>query len=247
MQLCGDFAVEMAGRRIEGALPARQGRLLVAYLTVHGDRALDRDELMDAVWGEHLPPAASSALSALLSKTRRTFGDGVVQGRARIRLALPPGSWVDVQAATDAIHRAESAVAADDWDGAYAPALCARTITARRFLAGLDASWIDDWRRRLHDVLVRSLECLAASQLVIGGVEIAIAEQAARELIERVPYREAGYRLMMRALTAKGNVAEALQVYEEFRIRLRDELGVDPGPSVQALHLRLLRSSDPVT
>jgi SARP family transcriptional regulator, regulator of embCAB operon len=243
IQLCGPFAVELAGRRIEGTLPARQGRLLFAYLTINRDRPIDRDELTDALWGEELPSAPGSALSALLSKIRAAFGPGVLQGRKEIRLSLVPGSWVDVEGASDAIHRAESAVAARDWAHAYPSALSARVIASRRFMAGFDGIWIDERRRRMLDVLVRSLECSAASLLQFGGGEVALAERTARELIERAPYRESGYRFLMQALTAQGHVAEALRVFEQLRITLREELGVGPGPEIQALHVGLLRGA----
>jgi len=45
---------------------------------------------------------------------------------------------------------------------------------------------------------------------------------------------------LMEALAATGNVAEALQVYDELRCLLRDELGVAPAAGLQALHQRLL-------
>lgn len=245
IQLCGSFAIELVGRRIEGTLPARQGRLLFAYLTIHRDRPIDRDELTDALWGEELPPAPGSALSALLSKIRGAFGPEVLEGRKQIRLSLPPGSWVDVEAATDAIHRAESGIAAGEWARAYPAALNARVIASRRFLAGFDGVWIDERRRRMLDVLVRALECSAAALLQFGGGEVAIAERTARELIDRAPYRESGYRFLMQALTAQGHVAEALRIFEQLRITLREELGVGPGPEIQALHVGLLRSSSP--
>jgi SARP family transcriptional regulator, regulator of embCAB operon len=34
VQLCGSFAVELSGRRIDNMLPGRQGRLLFAYLVL---------------------------------------------------------------------------------------------------------------------------------------------------------------------------------------------------------------------
>ena len=60
------------------------------------------------------------------------------------------------------------------------------------------------------------------------------------DLIERAPYRESGHRLLMEALDARGNTAEALLVYEGLRRRLRDELGAAPSSPTQALHRRLL-------
>lgn len=54
------------------------------------------------------------------------------------------------------------------------------------------------------------------------------------------PFRESGHRLLMEALAARGDVAEALRVYEELRVLLRDELGTPPSPATKALHRRLL-------
>ena len=68
--------------------PGRQGRLLFAYLVRHRDRVCSRAELIDVLWPERPPAAADTALSALLSKLRRTLGDGVVGGRGGLRLAL---------------------------------------------------------------------------------------------------------------------------------------------------------------
>ena len=59
-------------------------------------------------------------------------------------------------------------------------------------------------------------------------------------LIERAPYRESGTRLLMEALAARGNRAEALVAFDALRLRLRDDLGSAPDPETQALHQRLL-------
>ena len=44
----------------------------------------------------------------------------------------------------------------------------------------------------------------------------------------------------MEALEQRGNVAEALLVYDRLRILLRNELGVAPSQAVQSVHRRLL-------
>jgi DNA-binding SARP family transcriptional activator len=243
VQLCGSLAVEVCGRRVEAAFPGRQGRLLFAYLAVNRQRPVSRDELADAVWGERLATGADAALTVLLSKTRTALRPADVQGRGELRLVLPQGAWVDVEAALEAVHRAESAVEQRRWHDAWGAALVARFVAARRFLAGHDAGWVEEWRRRLDDVHVRALEAYAAASLGVGGTELAAAERTALELIEQAPFRESGYRLLMEAKAARGNVAEALHVYERLRVLLREELGVAPSPAVQAVHRRLLQSA----
>jgi DNA-binding SARP family transcriptional activator len=96
------------------------------------------------------------------------------------------------------------------------------------------------WRRRLDDALDSALEAYAAACLGLGGTEIAGAERAARRLLEHNPLRETGYRLLMQALAARGNVAEALAVYERARTVLRDQLGIPPGPAIHEIHATLL-------
>jgi pentatricopeptide repeat protein len=240
IQLCGRFAARVAGRRIDGELPGRQGRLLFAYLVANRDRVASRDELAEALWPRGLPSAPDLALSALLSKLRRLLPEGALEGRGTVRLELERHARVDVEAARDGIHRAEALVAARDWYGSTGPTLVAHNISQRRFLPGEEGAWIDELRRELEDIRVRALECTTRRSLGIGGAEVAVAERTARRLIELSPYRESGYALLMEAFAQQGNIAEALRVYESLRGLLREALGAAPSPSVQQIHERLL-------
>jgi DNA-binding SARP family transcriptional activator len=151
-----------------------------------------------------------------------------------------PEAWIDLEAAVMGIHRAESAVALGDWAGAAGPARVALHTANRGILPGVDAPWIVELRSRLEDIRLRALACVAASSLRIGGTELPAAERSARSLVKLSPFREAGHGLLMEALAAQGNTAEALQVYDALRCRLRDELGTAPSAELQALHRRLL-------
>jgi DNA-binding SARP family transcriptional activator len=62
-----------------------------------------------------------------------------------------------------------------------------------------------------------------------------------RGLVELAPYRESGYRLLMRVHASRGNLGESLLVYESLRQRLREDLGTAPSAETQALHTALLR------
>ena len=240
IQLCGLLAVELEGRRIEGSLPSRQGRLWFAYLTLNRGRPVGRDELIEALWPYALPSSAPAALTVLLSKLRATVGREVLRGRRDVTLALPATARVDVEDALAGVHAAESAVALGEWRRAWGPACSAQLVAARRLLPEYEAPWIDVWRRRLEDVLEHALEAYAAACLGIGGTELAGAERAARRLVDHSPLRERGYRLLMDALAAQGNVAEAMLVYDRARRTLREELGIPPGPAIQEAHARLL-------
>ena len=234
IQLCGRLVVRIDGSRVEEALPGRQGRLAFVYLAANRHRPVTRGELVDALWRE---TGGSDRLSPLVSKLRQVVP---LEGRGDVRLALPGDAWIDLEAAAEGLHRAESAVAKGDFAGAWGPGRVAQHIASRGFLPGEDAPWADNQRRRLEEILVRSLELVGRACVSIGGGELDTAERAARELIELAPYRESGHRLLMEALEARGNTAEALLVYEALRRRLRDELGAAPSSSTQAVHRRLL-------
>ena len=240
VQLCGRFAVDINGSRIEDTLPGRRGRVLFAYLVLNRGQALPRDELLVAGWGEDAPAEASNALSVLLSKLRHNLGAGHLRGRTAIELLLPQATFVDVEAALEGAHRAESAIAEGRWAQAWGPAGIAYHVATRPFLTGLEAPWIEQWRRRLEEVRLRGLECFAAAGLGLGGPALAQAEERARMLTELAPYRETGHHILIEALAGRGNVAEALRAYERLRVLLREELGIAPSPSLQALHRRLL-------
>jgi DNA-binding SARP family transcriptional activator len=242
VQLCGPLVIDRAGVRLDGRLPGRQGRLLCAYLALHRHRAVPRAELITALWPDDTAASADAGLSALLSKLRGVLGDGSLTGRAAVRFTVPVAR-VDLEDARGGVHRAESAVAAREWRRAWAPAQIALFATERGFLAGEDGAeeypWIEDERRRVGEMHRRALEAYGTACLGLGGAELPAAVRAGRALLDLAPYHESGARLLMRALAAQDNRAEAMQVYEAVRVTLRDQLGVFPSPATEALFAEL--------
>jgi DNA-binding SARP family transcriptional activator len=242
IQLCGPTVIERAGERLEGRLPGRQGRLLFAYLALNRHRLAGRDELVEVLWPRQLPSASDAGLNALVSKLRKILGPGIVDGRSNLRLQLEEDAQVDTEVAAAAVHRAESQVALGGWKRAWGPSLAALFVAEREFLPGEVAPWIDDQRRLLAEIRLRALEAYAAATLGTGGTELPAAVRAGRQLVRLVPLRESGYQLLMRALACQGNVAEALRVYTNLCDVLRNELGVSPSATTQAVYDRLLQA-----
>src|SRR3954451_19905517 len=108
--LAGRVKVEADGGLIDEArFPGRQGRLMFAYLVTEEGRAVPRDELAEALWGETPPATWDKALSVVASKLRGLLAEAGADGADVLtgafgcyRLELPEGSWVDVQAAAEA-------------------------------------------------------------------------------------------------------------------------------------------------
>ena len=225
---------------MESRLPGRQARQLFAYLATNRQHAIGRDELISLLWDEAPPDAPGLALSVLLSKIRHVLGDTAIVGRSALQLALPQAR-IDIEAARDAIHRAEAALQRHDWVATYGPANLARAVAARGFLVGEEAPWIDVVRREVEQILIRALECEVVCYLELGPADQKVAIGVARELTRLAPLRESGYRLLMLAMERDGNVAQALTVYEELRRVLNDELGVSPAIALRELHTRLVQ------
>lgn len=215
--------------------------MLFTYLTVTRALPSAREQLIEALWPYRSPAGADAALSALLSRLRSALGSSVLPGRSEIELRLAPDAWIDLEAAEEAIHRAEAAVAQQDWARGWGPSLIALFTARRGFLPREDLPWAQEHRRRLEEIHICGLECYAAVALGVGGSELAPGERSARELVAIAPYRERGHALLMEILAARGNGAEALRVYEQLRLRLRDELGATPAPELRELQERLLR------
>jgi DNA-binding SARP family transcriptional activator len=242
IELSGTLRAEIGGRDVAAKLPGRQGRALFAFLVVNRHRPVSRSELIDVLWPDEPPDAPEAGLSTVLARARRALGDGVVQGRAELRLVLGEDTDVDVERAEAAAEAAERALAAGDPRGARAAAEEALEIIARPLLPGIEGDWVQQRRGELAALEPGLLEVLARAALVIGDREhLAIAERVARSLAERHPFRESGHALLIEVHGRRGNVAEATLAYDRLRGFLRDELGTVPSSAVSALHEELLR------
>ena len=158
-----------------------------------------------------------------------------------LRLHLPADAEVDVEIAIQALHDAQSAVSSDEDVRAWIAAHIALNVSSRVFLEGADGEWIAERRAALHEIRLRALEALSVCALRLGGPELDTAVRTSRELIRLAPFRESGHAQLMKALAAQGNLAEAVLTYEELRVLLREELGMDPAPELRALHTELIK------
>jgi predicted ATPase/DNA-binding SARP family transcriptional activator len=242
--LCGPLVVEIDGHRVEGDLPGRQGRLLFAYLAAHRRRAVSRAELIEVLWPSDPPSSPEAALKVLLARLRRVIG-AALAGRAEISLALADDAVIDVEVVDRAVADAEAALERGDPRAAMDTAGTALAIAERPLLPEFQDGWVHERRRELQEQASALLEAEAAAALRIGGDELAQGERAARELTRREPFRESGYARLMEIHEARGNVAEAVRVFDELRVLLRDELGTAPSAPVVALNERLLRGGAP--
>jgi branched-chain amino acid transport system substrate-binding protein len=220
-----------------------------AYLAAQEGRPVPRGELADLLWEDELPATWEKALRVLMTKLRALLEECGIDGSTALtsafgcyKLTLPAGAWIDVEAAAEALERAEAELAVGDLREANLQATMSAALARRVFLPGEDGPWVEEKRRDLRDLLVRSLECLRDASLAAGDPTEAVRH--AEEVTQLEPFRESAYRRLMECHVAAGNPAEALRVYELCRRFLADELGAYPSAETEAAYLEILRSEN---
>src|SRR6185437_14528997 len=162
---------------VRGRAARPPGAAAVCVPRPQPDPAAAAGRAADGRLGEDAPAEAGNALSVQLSKLRRGLGADRLRGRTEIELLLPANTFVDTEAALEGAHRAETCIAQQRWAQAWGPAGIAYHVATRPFLVGLEAAWVDEWRRRLAEGRLRGLECFAAAGLGLGGPALAQAEE----------------------------------------------------------------------
>jgi predicted ATPase/DNA-binding SARP family transcriptional activator len=200
-------------------------RDLIVRLALAGGRPVSTSELGDAVWGDEPPADLANALQTLVSRARRALGGAqtVEQSAAGYRLAIKPDD-VDAFRFQRLLAEGHLEKAMGLWRG---PALADAGEFAAPHAQRLE--------RLQLDAMVTRLATEVADDPAgghVGPLEVLAAHH---------PLDEKVTGLLMRALAATGRQAEALAAYETIRGRLADELGIDPGAELQAVHLEVLR------
>jgi predicted ATPase/DNA-binding SARP family transcriptional activator len=221
-------------------------RALLIMLALRPGQFVPATQLIDGLWADAAPAGAPNALQALVSRLRRALPDAVIESRpAGYQLALDPQ-------ATDIVRFEQLAAAGRAQlreDPTTAAATLERALGLWRGPALVDVAETDFGRAaiaRLDELRLATLENRIDAGLRTPAQGHAGALVAELEgLVIAHPMRETLSGLLMRALHASGRRAAALEVYEQTRQRLAEQLGVAPSPGLASLHLEILRADEP--
>jgi DNA-binding SARP family transcriptional activator len=240
----GPVLVEVAGTPV--TLSSGQLRGLLAALLAAPNNLVAAAEIELALWGENPPASARSSLYNQVMRLRKQLGP---EAGARIRTA-PPGYLIEVrdgeldeQVFTDRCAAGRAALEAGEWAAAVRELSTALALW--RGTPGVDLPDSAAGANRVHRLTETRLGALigrADAELRQGRHEEIIAEL--RALADVHPLIEAFHAQLMTALYRCGRQAEALDVYQELRRALVDELAVEPSGSVRELH-RAILAADP--
>src|SRR4051794_35860217 len=245
IRLCGEFSAVVRGRVVTDDLGGRQGRAVFASLVLSRPQGLARDQLIDVLWPAAPPKSPERGLDVVVSRLRTALGQDVVSGRSQLTLTLDPDAVIDVEIARRRVRESEAALVAGDAELARDAAHEGLDVLAGPLLPGLEGPWLDHHRARLAEIVPRLLRAAARAGLALGGDALDQALTDARALVAENPFSESASGLLMEVQAARGDVAEALQTYEELRVRLLEQLGNPPAKAIADLHARLLRPDAP--
>jgi DNA-binding SARP family transcriptional activator len=241
IDVCGHLAVTTPATGADDTIYPQWG-LLLAYLALHRSRPVSREQLVLALWGDDAGGDHRATFNSLLSKVRARVGERVIENRGRTSVQLAANVKVDFHEAVADLEAAQAALARGALEDACAAAERALAVADRGVLEGETSDWLEEPRRELHDVALAARECIAEAARLQGGGRVSVAVRRAREVVTAEPFRESAYDLLMRALAAEGNLAEAIGVYEQCRTRL-DELALIPSDPLRRLHAELLTAT----
>jgi DNA-binding SARP family transcriptional activator len=171
-------------------------------------------------------PEADDPLGALrwtLSSLRRRLGADAELGGDPVRLALPPGTFVDVDV-----------LSSGSWIEATAlPGLGHELLDGLAFRSspGFEM-WLEDERRHVQGTTSAVLHQAALALLARG--ETADATRHASELVRLDPFEENAHVLLVRCLRAAGDREAAARQVNACTDLFRRELGIEPTPALRA-------------
>ena len=226
-------------------VPEAKVRTLLADLLVHEGRPVSADRLADDLWGERLPGNPVNTLQTKVSQLRRAL-ETAEPGSGALVARQAPGYLLRAEPDdVDATRFRALTGQAETADGRSKVALLTEALALWRGPAlaeFADEPFAQPVIQRLEEDRLVAQENLADARLALGEHAALTTELA--ELVRQHPLRERLRALQLRALYAAGRQSEALASYEELRRRLADELGLDPGPELSALHRSIL-AQDP--
>jgi DNA-binding SARP family transcriptional activator/streptogramin lyase len=238
------------GGRVVALGPSKQ-RALLAILLLHVNEVVSRDRLVEDLWGERPPETAATALHGYVSQLRKVL-EPSKGTEHRVLITRAPGyvleldpEQVDLKRFELLARRGKRELAAGDAEAAAATLVEALALWGGPPLAEFDsAPFALAESLRLQELLVSTLEDRIESDLALGRHGDLIAEL--ETLVAEHPFRERLCTQLMLALYRCGRQAEALEVYRKTRRRLVEELGIEPGPTLQELQKAILSHDEAI-
>ncbi|HEX6684084.1 MAG TPA: BTAD domain-containing putative transcriptional regulator [Candidatus Limnocylindrales bacterium] len=236
--------IEVTGPDGRASLVGSKQRTLVGLLALRVGTPVSHLKLAEALWGDQLPRTAMRSLYSHVARIRQALDDcglpGILTTRESSYLLDLPPSEVDTTRFDERSARGRDALARGAAAEAVTHILDGLALWRGPALEDAEPmAWAGAEVDRLTQARLNALEDLWDARLRLGEHAAAVTE--IERLLAGDPARERLVSLLMLALCRSGRHASAIEAYERLRACLADELGVDPSPQLQRLHVAVLR------
>jgi predicted ATPase/DNA-binding SARP family transcriptional activator len=230
------------------AVPGGNPRKVLLALLLEPNRSIAHEHLIDALWGESPPAKARNALQVHVSALRDRLEAGADRGS--VIATTPTGYQLNVpDEALDSRRferlAAEGRAALFAGDSSGAARLLGEAEGLWRGPAFVDAAYDEfaaNEAARLEELRRSTFEDLAEAELALGDHEELIPRL--RAFVDSEPLRERARAQLMLALYRAGRQSDALAEYRAARETLVEEIGIEPGPALQALERSILQQDE---
>ncbi|MBB6474845.1 AfsR/SARP family transcriptional regulator [Sphaerisporangium rubeum] len=242
LRLLGPVEVWNGERQVP--LGGGKPRALLAALLLDAGRVVTVERLMEAIWQEDPPVTARGVLQTYVASLRRAFTAAglpaiIVSHRVGYAAEVPHDA-LDRCVFERLVEDGRRAARGGDHAGAARSLREALALWRGPALGGIDDACLRSEVARLEELRLTVVEERVAADLAAGRAEGLVDELT--ELVAAHPARERLRRDLMVALYRSGRQTDALAVYQQSRRVLVEELGIEPGPELQAVHEAVLRS-----
>ncbi|MEJ2540825.1 MAG: BTAD domain-containing putative transcriptional regulator [Gemmatimonadota bacterium] len=201
---------------------------VLCYLALSAPQGfVSRDQVAAVFWPESDEAHARNSLSQVLHGLRRALGADVISTRGNHEVGVSPQHlWCDAVAFDEAVNRRDFRGALELYRGDLLQGL--HLVGTSKF-----DEWLEGHRRRLREAAAG-----AAWRRAGAHVDAGLLREARREAgraLDLVPTDESAVRGFLAALAEAGGAASAVDLYDRFRAKLRDELEMEPGPDTRRL------------
>ncbi len=222
------------------SLGGRKQRTLLTVLLLHANEVVSRDQLIDAMWGERLPPSAAESLDAYVYRLRKLLGhDRLPRARGGYMLRVGPGE-LDVDEFERLVASARRLAEAGDHRAAVDPLTQALALWRGPAWADmLEVPLASAEAQRLEELRLSVLESRIQAELATDGGAELVPEL--EQLVSEHPQRERLLSGLMLGLYRAGRQTDALNAFQTARRRLVDDFGLEPGRELYELQRRILQ------
>jgi DNA-binding SARP family transcriptional activator len=222
--------------------PRQQAQLLAVLLARVG-QPVTTQQLVDLVWGDEAPATAVNVIHKYVGALRRIL-EPTVPSRTEGTYVRRRGDGYVFVAGPETLDLAEFRQLVAAAEHASPPEALERYVEALELWRGRPAEGLLHRTSALPVVTALEEElfaaCVAAADLAVPLGRAARVVPALRLAASGAPFHEPVHAALVAALGSVGRQAEALAVYDDIRVRLAEELGIDPGHALREAHAAVL-------